>query len=125
MLFLRRPDTRRTNSANTTEASSVNCSGVASQWALVRSAIEKPGTGIRGGRSARFSAPRGRREYRLHATVCHLHLLAMPIADVPAIVLGDRITTRIPVKLVHSLAAAIFAALAIATLLGAGEQLGL
>jgi putative Ca2+/H+ antiporter (TMEM165/GDT1 family) len=51
--------------------------------------------------------------------------LGMLIADVPAIFLGDRIATRIPVKLVHSIAAAIFAALGIAILLGVGEQLGL
>lgn len=64
-------------------------------------------------------------QYHSFYTVVAGTTLGMLIADVPAIVLGDRIATRIPVKLVHSIAAAIFAALGIATLLGAGEQLGL
>ena len=64
-------------------------------------------------------------QYHSFYTVVAGTTLGMLIADVPAIFLGDRIATRIPVKLVHSIAAAIFAALGIATLLGAGEQLGL
>ncbi|CAL92987.1 TMEM165/GDT1 family protein [Azoarcus olearius] len=51
--------------------------------------------------------------------------LGMMIANVPAVLLGDRIANRIPVKLVHGIAAAIFAVLGLATLLGAGEGLGL
>ena len=50
--------------------------------------------------------------------------LGMMIANVPAVVLGDRIADRIPARLVHGLAAAIFALLGAATLLGAGERLG-
>ncbi|QDF95476.1 hypothetical protein CJ010_02365 [Azoarcus sp. DD4] len=50
--------------------------------------------------------------------------LGMMIANVPAVLLGDRIANRIPVKLVHGIAAAIFAVLGVATLLGAGERLG-
>ncbi len=49
----------------------------------------------------------------------------MMIANVPAVLLGDRIATRMPVRLVHSIAAAIFVILGVATLLGAGERLGL
>jgi putative Ca2+/H+ antiporter (TMEM165/GDT1 family) len=48
----------------------------------------------------------------------------MLIADVPAVFVGDRLAAKIPMKLVHSIAAAIFAALGIATLLGAGAKLG-
>jgi putative Ca2+/H+ antiporter (TMEM165/GDT1 family) len=48
----------------------------------------------------------------------------MMIANVPAVVLGDRIAHRMPVKLVHGIAAAIFLGLGIATLAGAGESLG-
>lgn len=48
----------------------------------------------------------------------------MMIANVPAVLLGDRIAQRLPVRLVHSIAAAIFAILGIATLLGAGERFG-
>jgi putative Ca2+/H+ antiporter (TMEM165/GDT1 family) len=50
--------------------------------------------------------------------------LGMMIANVPAVFLGDRIAHRMPVRLVHSIAAAIFAVLGIATLLGAGERFG-
>lgn len=48
----------------------------------------------------------------------------MMIANVPAVLLGDRIAHRIPIRMVHAIAAAIFAALGIATLLGAGRSLG-
>ena len=48
----------------------------------------------------------------------------MMIANVPAVLLGDRIAQRMPVRLVHAIAAAIFALLGIATLLGAGERFG-
>jgi len=51
--------------------------------------------------------------------------LGMMIANVPAVLLGNRIAHRLPVKLVHRIAAAIFAVLGIATLLGAGSFLGL
>jgi putative Ca2+/H+ antiporter (TMEM165/GDT1 family) len=50
--------------------------------------------------------------------------LGMLIADVPAVFVGDRLAARIPMKLVHGVAATIFAALGVATLLGAGERLG-
>lgn len=50
--------------------------------------------------------------------------LGMLIADVPAVFVGDKLAARIPMKLVHSIAAAIFAILGIATLLGAGAGLG-
>ncbi|MDO8278841.1 MAG: TMEM165/GDT1 family protein [Burkholderiaceae bacterium] len=50
--------------------------------------------------------------------------LGMLIADVPAVFIGDKLANRIPMKLVHSIAAAIFALLGMATLLGAGATLG-
>ena len=50
--------------------------------------------------------------------------LGMLIADVPAVFIGDKLANRIPMKLVHSIAAAIFALLGVATLLGAGARLG-
>ena len=50
--------------------------------------------------------------------------LGMLIADVPAVFIGDRLATRIPMRLVHSIAAAIFALLAAATLLGVGAKWG-
>ena len=50
--------------------------------------------------------------------------LGMLIADVPAVFVGDRFASRIPMKLVHSIAAGIFALLGLATLAGAGKSLG-
>ncbi|MBL8337632.1 MAG: TMEM165/GDT1 family protein [Rhodoferax sp.] len=50
--------------------------------------------------------------------------LGMLIADVPAVFVGDRLANRIPMKLVHGIAAALFAALGVATLLGAGARFG-
>lgn len=48
----------------------------------------------------------------------------MMLANVPAVIMGDRIAGKMPVKLVHRIAAAIFAILGVATLLGAGKSLG-
>ncbi len=50
--------------------------------------------------------------------------LGMMIANVPAVLLGDRIAHRMPVRLVHGIAALIFAVLGVATLAGAGAALG-
>ena len=50
--------------------------------------------------------------------------LVMLIADVPAVLIGDKLANEIPMKLVHSIAAAIFAILGIATLFGAGSGFG-
>lgn len=48
----------------------------------------------------------------------------MMLANVPAVVFGERIAKRVPLRLVHGLAALIFAVLGVATMLGAGEPLG-
>jgi len=50
--------------------------------------------------------------------------LGMMIANVPAVLLGNKIANRVPVRLVHGIAALIFLALGVATLLGAWEKLG-
>ena len=50
--------------------------------------------------------------------------LGMLIADVPAVFVGDRFAKKIPMKLVHSIAAALFAAMGLGTLLGFGKQFG-
>ncbi len=50
--------------------------------------------------------------------------LGMLIADVPAVFVGDKFAAKIPMKLVHSIAAGIFALLGVATLLGVGASLG-
>jgi len=50
--------------------------------------------------------------------------LGMMLANVPAVYLGERIANKVPLKLVHAIAAAIFAVLGAATLLGAGSRFG-
>ena len=50
--------------------------------------------------------------------------LGMLIADVPAVFIGDKLAQKIPMKIVHSVAAAIFAALGVATLAGVGASIG-
>ena len=49
----------------------------------------------------------------------------MMLANVPAVLLGDRIADRMPVRLVHGIAAAIFIVLGVLTLTGIGERYGL
>jgi Ca2+/H+ antiporter, TMEM165/GDT1 family len=44
--------------------------------------------------------------------------LGMMIANVPAVLLGDRVLTRLPVRWVHRVAALVFAAIGIAVLAG-------
>jgi Ca2+/H+ antiporter, TMEM165/GDT1 family len=50
--------------------------------------------------------------------------LGMLIADVPAVFIGDRFAARIPMKLVHGIAAGMFAVMGLATLFGAGASFG-
>jgi putative Ca2+/H+ antiporter (TMEM165/GDT1 family) len=50
--------------------------------------------------------------------------LGMLIADVPAVFVGDKLASKIPMRLVHAVAAAIFALLGVATLVGAGRAVG-
>lgn len=50
--------------------------------------------------------------------------LGMLIADVPAVFIGDRFAAKIPMRLVHGIAAAMFAVMGLATLLGAGTAFG-
>lgn len=62
--------------------------------------------------------------YAAPVTVVIGTTLGMLIADVPAVFAGDKLANKIPMRLVHSIAAAIFALLGAATLLGAGAKLG-
>jgi putative Ca2+/H+ antiporter (TMEM165/GDT1 family) len=64
-------------------------------------------------------------QYQTIVSVVAGTTLGMMIANVPAVLLGNRIAQRMPVRLVHAVAAAIFAVLGIATLLGAGERFGI
>ena len=51
--------------------------------------------------------------------------LGMMMADVPAVFLGDKLSAKLSLKWVHAAAALVFAALGVATLMGAGERIGL
>jgi Ca2+/H+ antiporter, TMEM165/GDT1 family len=62
--------------------------------------------------------------YAMPLTVVIGTTLGMLIADVPAVFVGDRLASKIPMRLVHGVAAAVFALLGVATLLGAGSTLG-
>ena len=63
-------------------------------------------------------------QYQAFISVVAGTTFGMMLANVPAVLLGDRIADKMPVRLVHTIAAGIFALLGIATLLGAGESLG-
>ena len=64
-------------------------------------------------------------QYQAFISVVAGTTFGMMLANVPAVLLGDRIADKMPVRLVHTIAAGIFALLGIATLFGAGESLGL
>jgi putative Ca2+/H+ antiporter (TMEM165/GDT1 family) len=64
-------------------------------------------------------------QYQAFVAVVAGTTLGMMIANVPAVLLGDRIAHLIPVRVVHGIAALIFAVIGVATLLGAGERFGL
>ncbi len=49
----------------------------------------------------------------------------MMIANVPAVIMGDRIANKMPVRLVHTIAAGIFAVLGTMILAGFGERFGI
>ena len=51
--------------------------------------------------------------------------IGMLIADVPAVLLGDKFANRIPMRLVHGVAAAIFLVLGVLALTGMGATLGM
>lgn len=64
-------------------------------------------------------------QYQAFVAVVVGTTLGMMIANVPAVLLGERIAHRMPVRLVHAVAALIFAALGVLTLAGVGERFGL
>ncbi len=63
-------------------------------------------------------------KYAMPVAVVAGTTLGMMIANVPAVFLGDRLLRKMPVRLVHGVAAALFALLGVATLLGAGAAFG-
>ena len=60
--------------------------------------------------------------YQALAMVVAGTTLGMMIANVPAVLLGDRAAHRLPLRLVHGIAAAIFAALGLLALFNVGGQ---
>lgn len=48
----------------------------------------------------------------------------MLVANAPAVLIGDRLAHRLPVRAIHAVAAAVFAILGLATLLGIDQRLG-
>ena len=46
--------------------------------------------------------------------------LGMMLANVPAVFIGDKLAHRLPIKLIHGVAAAIFAVLGLLALIGVG-----
>ncbi len=63
-------------------------------------------------------------QYNAFVSVVAGTTFGMMIANVPAVLLGDKIADRMPVRLVHGIAAAIFAVLGVATLAGLGARWG-
>jgi putative Ca2+/H+ antiporter (TMEM165/GDT1 family) len=61
-------------------------------------------------------------QYGAFAAVVAGTTFGMMIANVPAVIAGDRIANRLPVRLIHGIAAALFALLGIAVLLGFGSD---
>ena len=57
--------------------------------------------------------------YHAFATVVGGTTLGMMIANVPAVLVGKRLARRLPIRLVHAIAALIFAALGVVALAGA------
>jgi Ca2+/H+ antiporter, TMEM165/GDT1 family len=64
-------------------------------------------------------------QYNAFISVVAGTTLGMMLANVPAVYLGGRIANRFPVRLVHVIAAVLFAILGLGTLLGAGSGIGL
>jgi putative Ca2+/H+ antiporter (TMEM165/GDT1 family) len=60
-------------------------------------------------------------QYQALVTVVTGTTLGMMIANVPAVLLGDKAAHRLPLKLVHGVAAAIFAVLGLLTLFNVGD----
>ena len=58
-------------------------------------------------------------KYTLPVAVVAGTKLGMMIANVPAVLIGDRLLKRVPMKVVQRVAAALFAALGVAIILGA------
>ena len=57
-------------------------------------------------------------KYASYAAVVTGTTVGMMIANVPAVLLGERVARRVPVRIVHLVAAAIFAAMGMIALLG-------
>jgi putative Ca2+/H+ antiporter (TMEM165/GDT1 family) len=64
-------------------------------------------------------------QYNSVVTVVAGTTLGMLIANIPAVLLGDRIAHKMPTRLVHGIAAVVFAILGMAVLVGVGKRFGI
>ena len=60
-------------------------------------------------------------QYQAWAWVVAGTTLGMMLANVPAVLIGEKAATKLPMKLVHAISAAIFAVLGVLTLLNVGR----
>jgi putative Ca2+/H+ antiporter (TMEM165/GDT1 family) len=61
-------------------------------------------------------------QYQARVLVVLGTTLGMMLANVPAVVLGERITQKVPIRLIRGIAAAVFAGFGAAALLGTGAS---
>jgi putative Ca2+/H+ antiporter (TMEM165/GDT1 family) len=111
-------------------------------WALVPDTLDQAGTATAKRRSvfattliAFFLAEMGDKtqlatvamaaKYAAPITVVAGTTLGMMIANVPAVLLGEGLLKRVSLRVIHAAAALVFAALGLATLLGAGSAFGI
>lgn len=64
-------------------------------------------------------------QYHAFVAVVAGTTLGMMLANIPVVLLGDRLASRLPVRTIRAVAAAVFALLGVATLAGAGGRMGL
>lgn len=62
-------------------------------------------------------------QYNAYAWVVAGTTLGMMLANVPAVLIGEKAATRLPMRLVHGISAAIFAVLGVMTLFNVGRML--
>jgi putative Ca2+/H+ antiporter (TMEM165/GDT1 family) len=111
-------------------------------WALVPDTLDQAGTATAKRRSvfattliAFFLAEMGDKtqlatvamaaKYAAPITVVAGTTLGMMIANIPAVLLGEGLLKRVSLRVIHAAAALVFAALGLATLLGAGSAFGI
>jgi putative Ca2+/H+ antiporter (TMEM165/GDT1 family) len=96
-------------------------------WTMIPDSIEEEETRVArrlGVFGAKLATVAMAAHYAMPLQVVVGTTLGLLLADVPAVLVGDRLAAKIPMRPVHLAAAAIFALLGVATLLGAGATFG-